>query len=139
MKPHRLPQRTTRSHETIQHYAIRAHLALEELKAGDIRTQWLIELGCYVEIAWQCGSLQFRSPPKAIEKAKAFIIELLNLSQQNQLPAGLTDAQWQALCSAVSCADGVWQRIPDDLLFRVMHQISKAIQVPDSDCIAQYN
>jgi hypothetical protein len=135
MKSNRTTYRTSRSRETIQHYAIRAHLALDEIQAGDLRTQWLVELGCYCEIAWKCGLAHFKNPPRAIGQAKALLIDLLGQAETDQLPAALTDEQWQSLCDAVNCSDGVWQRIPDELLFRVMYLINSAIQQQETDVL----
>lgn len=114
-------------HETIQYYALRAHLALEEIRAGHLTQQWMIEIGCYAEIAWLCAQQEFANPPKTLARTRGLLFELLKLAEEGCLPERVSASQWEALCQAVCCADGVWSRVPSSTLLAMMHQVATAI------------
>ena len=114
-------------HETIQYYALRAHMALEEIRAGHLTQQWIIEIGCYVEIAWLCAQQEFANPPKTLTRTRELLFELLQQAEGDRLPEHVSACQWEALCQTVCCADGVWSRVPSSTLLAMMHQVVTAI------------
>ncbi|WP_440030426.1 hypothetical protein [Chromobacterium amazonense] len=106
--------------QAIQGYALRAHLALDSVKADISDTAALIELSCYIEAAWQGSCLAFKSPPKRLASAKDILVAYLN--DTDALPP-LSSTDWTILCAGITCADGVWERLPDLIMLTVMQRI----------------
>ncbi len=93
-----------------QHHALRAHLTLDDLKAGSASVLQLVDLGCYLQVAWHGACRQFKSPPKRLAPAQKVVIGLLESVERNETPA-LSESEWEQVRDGVVCADGVWERL----------------------------
>ena len=70
---------------------------------------------------------EFANPPKTLMRTRELLFELLQQAEGDRLPEHVSASQWEALCQAVCCADGVWSRVPSSTLLAMMHQVATAI------------
>lgn len=91
-------------------YSLRAHLILSISLADGLIFQQVLELGCYLQSAWEASCLEFKKPPQALARAKRALTDCLDrLALAECCP--VSPAQWLVLKDGVVCADGVWHKV----------------------------
>lgn len=80
---------------------------LEEARLGHATARDVFELAWFVELAWYCGRMRFREPPRRLGACRERIL----LSKGGDIQDGhLDDVLFAALQQGVRCAMGVLDR-----------------------------
>lgn len=103
-------------------YSLRAHLVLSGSLAGGLTFQQVLELGCYLQSAWEASCLEFKNPPQALARAKQMLTDCLDRLAQAEC-CQVSPAQWLLLKDGVLCADGVWHKVRAERISLINHAL----------------
>lgn len=103
-------------------FSLRAHLILAGCSDCGLTFQQVLEVGCYLQSAWEASCLEFKNPPRALTKAKQVLTDCLDRLEQAEC-CSVSDEQWITLKKGVVCADGVWEKVQGARISLINHNL----------------
>ncbi|NWK80152.1 hypothetical protein [Aquitalea sp. LB_tupeE] len=91
-------------------FSLRAHLVLAGCSAEGLTFQQVLEVGCYLQSAWEASCLEFKNPPRVLAKAKHVLTDCLD-RLENAEHCSVSNEHWLLLKDGIVCADGVWEKV----------------------------